>query len=195
MEALNLLFESPVKVRIMKLFVHNSDIHVTTKEVAARVKTTTPSAKAELARLQRAGLIKQKAITGKKREKGWILNKDFTYLNGLKNLLTSDKQFTKQGLARRFKDAGRVKFIVASGVFIQDDASRVDLFVVGDYIKPGKVDAIVKKIEAELGKELEYAVCETNDFVYRLNAYDKFVRDVLDYPHEVVLDKLGVETL
>jgi hypothetical protein len=47
-------------------------------------------------------------------------------------------------------------------------------------------------MEADIGKELSYAVCDTADFVYRLNAYDKFIRDVLDYPHETIVDKLGV---
>ena len=63
----------------------------------------------------------------------------------------------------------------------------------GDYLKPGKIDTIVRKIESEIGRELRYSICDTGDFVYRLNAYDKFVRDILDYPHDKVIDKIGLE--
>ena len=43
-------------------------------------------------------------------------------------------------------------------------------------------------LEAEIGKELAYAVFDTPDFLYRANMYDKLVRDVIDFPHEKVLD-------
>jgi len=34
------------------------------------------------------------------------------------------------------------------------------------------------------------AFFETEDFVYRLNIYDRLVRDILDYDHIVVVNKL-----
>jgi hypothetical protein len=45
-----------------------------------------------------------------------------------------------------------------------------------------------------MGKEIRYSAFETGEFQYRLGMYDKLIRDVLDYPHETVLDKLGVST-
>ena len=46
------------------------------------------------------------------------------------------------------------------------------------------------RLEAELGKELTYSMMETPEFEYRYGMYDKFIRDVIDYPHLVVLNKL-----
>ena len=51
---------------------------------------------------------------------------------------------------------------------------------------------LLKEIEAEVGKELSYAVFASDDFIYRLNICDKFIRDVLDYPHQKILNKLGI---
>jgi hypothetical protein len=47
------------------------------------------------------------------------------------------------------------------------------------------------------GAELTYAVFDTKEFLYRLNMYDKLIRDILDYPHEVVLQskELSTQTL
>ena len=64
--------------------------------------------------------------------------------------------------------------------------------------KPQSIDLEgVRRLEAEIGAELTYATFETKEFIYRLNMYDKLVRDILDFPHEVVLQakELSTQTL
>ena len=70
----------------------------------------------------------------------------------------------------------------------------MDILVVGDHIKNAKLLSVLSSIEAELGKELRYAVFETSDFQYRLGIYDKLIRDILDSRHENILNKLGLES-
>ena len=53
-------------------------------------------------------------------------------------------------------------------------------------MKKSKIEEEVHKLEAEIGTELVYAVFDTKEFVYRLNMYDKLIRDILDFPHEVI---------
>lgn len=85
-----------------------------------------------------------------------------------------------------------MKLILTAGVFQHDPESRVDILVVGDNIKQGMLVSAISALEAELGKELRYAAFETADFKYRLGVYDKLVRDILDYPHQKILNKLGL---
>ena len=61
-------------------------------------------------------------------------------------------------------------------------------------MKRNKIEEGVKKIEAEIGTELSYAVFDTKEFIYRINMYDKLVRDILDYPHEIVLQTKELST-
>ena len=82
-----------------------------------------------------------------------------------------------------------MSLLLAAGIFINDPKSRLDLLIVGDRLKKGILEKIVKSIEADIGKELSYAVFDNADYVYRLSMYDKLVRDVLDFPHEVIIDK------
>jgi hypothetical protein len=82
--------------------------------------------------------------------------------------------------------------VIVSGVFIQDSDSRVDLLVVGDNLKSSAIERVVRTMEAEIGKELVFASFETADFHYRLGMYDKLIRDILDYPHQKLLDKLNI---
>ena len=84
-----------------------------------------------------------------------------------------------------------MKLIVLAGVFLQQEDSRVDILIVGDEVKKKAVENTLRSIEAEVGKELSYALFETPDFLYRLSVYDKFVRDILDFPHEKIMNKIG----
>ena len=82
--------------------------------------------------------------------------------------------------------------MVLSGIFIRESDSVVDILIVGDKIKKHVVESALGSIEAELGKELTYAFFETNDFKYRIGVYDKFIRDIFDYPHKKIINKLNI---
>jgi hypothetical protein len=61
-------------------------------------------------------------------------------------------------------------------------------------MQKSKVEEGVRKLEAEIGAEIVYATFTTKDFNYRLNMYDKLVRDILDFPHEIVLQAKELST-
>jgi len=111
-------------------------------------------------------------------------------------LVRSDT-LNKETILNNFKKIGQVKLLIVSGVFIKNNDSRVDLLIVGDKMKRGKIEQGVRKLEAEIGVELVYALFDTQEFIYRLNMYDKLVRDILDFPHEVLLQakELSTQTL
>lgn len=88
---------------------------------------------------------------------------------------------------------GRVKLIVAAGIFIQNWESRVDLLIVGDDLNLNKIESIISIIESEIGKEISYSAFDTQDFEYRLGIHDRLVRDILDYNHVTLIDRLGIE--
>ena len=59
-------------------------------------------------------------------------------------------------------------------------------------MKESKLKAVIRDLEAMMGIELRYAAFSTNDFMYRMSIYDRLLRDVLDYPHQIIVDKLAV---
>jgi len=168
-------------------------------------RLTPAVARRELQHLSKLGLIKQKAVTreskskttkqgkpAKRRTNAWVLDDTFPYLRSLTNMLVHTKPLRNDELLRRFQKAGKIKVIVVAGVFLQDEDSRLDLLVAGDKLSEAKVRNIMKEIEAEVGKELVYAAFKTEEFTYRLSIYDKLIRDVLDYDHETVMDRIGL---
>jgi hypothetical protein len=114
-------------------------------------------------------------------------NPAFKYRGEFEELLLEPDVLDKEEILDNFKKVGQVKLIVTAGKFIKNHDSRVDLLIVGDRMKQRRIEEGIKKMEAEMGSELSYAVFDTKEFFYRFNMYDKLVRDILDYPHEVVL--------
>ena len=198
METLTALFGSEAKVRALRLFLFNPDTPFFLEEIAARTRCTPAAVKRELSFLLKSDLLKKRLITkeidgAKERGMAYQLNAKFIYLEHLKNLLTVSSVSADETLMRRFSGVGRLKLFVASGIFIQDWEARIDLLIVGDELDLHKIEAAMKALEAEIGKELAYSAFETPDFEYLLGIHDRLIRDILDYPHVTLLDRLGVE--
>jgi hypothetical protein len=110
----------------------------------------------------------------------------------LDNFLTDVGPISDKEVVSTLSRTGTLKLVIVSGLFIHNPESRVDLLVVGDHIKKGKLVTAMAKIEAELGREIRYAAFETADWNYRRGLYDKLIRDILDFPHRKILNKLGL---
>lgn len=200
------LFGSAPRIKIIRLFLLNSENLFTTEDVSRRAKTATPMTKRELSLLKGINFIKQseqiveEAIklksgetkTKKKKITGFSLNPLFPLLHALKNLVVNAAPVDKEKLIKELSTVGKIKMMIFSGMFTQSEGNRVDLLLAGDSIRETKLDKVLKNIEAEIGKEIAYSVFKTEDFIYRLGMYDKFIRDVLDNPHEKVVNKLNI---
>lgn len=187
MEILGKLLGSQARVKIMRLFLLNKDKVFSNKEISQRSRVNPGVIRTELRLLESINFVK-------KRTTGFIFNSNFKYVKEFEGLLISADTLDEQAIADSFKKVGRVKLLVVSGVFIKNKDSRVDLLIVGDKMKKGKIEEGVRKLEAEIGAEIIYGIFETKEFVYRLNMYDKLIRDILDFPHKVILQGKELST-
>ena len=205
-EVLDKLFGSSGRVKVLRLFLLNEGTIFTPRNISRRTKLALLSARREISLLIRLDFVKKKSqninelihlkngeIKNKrKRVEGYELNGSFPYLDGLRGLILHAVPLQSLKLNKLFRSSGNIKLIVVSGFLIHAENSRIDLLLVGDALKRGIIEKNLKTIEAELGKELSYAVFTTQEFLYRLEMCDKFVRDVLDYPHEKIINKLNI---
>lgn len=178
----------------MKLFLFNPGNGFTTKAVAGKVKAREKDVKREIGLLEKIHFVKRKQCTSKsgRSVSGFIINSQFSHIDALREFLLKVSPFTHEALVRKLSLAGRVKLVVICGVFLQEFDTRVDLLVVGDKLKKNILDKIVREIEAEIGREIHYAMLESADFEYRLGVGDKLIRDIFDYNHEVICNKIGL---
>lgn len=214
MDNLGKLFGSQARVKILRLFLLNPLEVFDTAMVSEKSKVPLSDARHEIALLKKIDILADKSFTKdvngqaankpvrksgskkapiRKRVQGVQLKQGSPILMPLKNLIVSETPLNRDEIAQRFKAVGKIKFLAISGIFIDAPEARVDVLIVGDDLKKRSIETVLKSIEAEIGKELSYGALETSEFLYRVSVYDKFVRDVLDFRHERIVDKLGVE--
>jgi hypothetical protein len=207
MEILAKLFGSATKVKLMRMFLFNEDNAYSFSEIVERTKSQPKDCKKEIIGLMNIGLIKNRQVVkdvnvkkGKKiqvkkvQDTGYFLDQKFPYLQALKNLLITVSLHADDNLVKKFATVGRIKLFLASGVFIQEWDTRVDLLIVGDDINFSKLENVIKTIEAEVGREIVYSAFETEDFDYRYGMHDRLIMDIVDFPHTTLVDKLGIDT-
>ncbi len=147
----------------------------------------------ELLAFEKAGLVKRRRFFKELKQKrvsvhGWTLNASFIYLTQLRNILVNSVTMRSRDIVKRLKKSGGVKLVVLAGIFIQNWESRVDILVVGDKLERGYLLRALRSMETDVGRELHYSILDTADFQYRMSIGDKLVRDIFDYPHQVVLN-------
>jgi hypothetical protein len=195
MEILGKLLGGIQRVKIMRLFLLNPEQGFEMDQIAERSRIQIAAARRATNQLAAMSLVKKKSFVKeiedrrsgklkKKRVQGCFLNPEFPYIGELKQLLVEGEFFRHADLVRRFRPAGRIQFLVVSGIFIQNSESRLDVLIVGDHLKRNAIQKAIAVLESELGKELVYAVFDVADFTYRVSMYDKLLRDVFQYPHE-----------
>ena len=191
MEILSKILGSSAKVKLMRLFLLNPTKGFANKEIVRRSRVSSGLINKELKLLASIDFIKKHA-NGE-----WFFNSSFKYFTEVENLLINSDSLDKKTISETFKKVGKVKLLIVSGIFIKNKDSRVDLLIVGDKMKRGKIEEGIRKLEAEIGSELVYAIFDSKEFNYRMNMYDKLVRDIVDFPHEVIFQtkELSTQTL
>jgi len=206
MKHLGKMFGSDARVKLMRLFLFNEDQPFDVEDIATRSKVKKPTVRKEANLLHKIGFLHKKKFTktvtlkplkkGKeKREKskkasGWVLNKKYPLAVPLYTLLIESELIKTKEFPQRLKGTGSVKLLVLSGIFVKDTDRSLDVLIVGDKLKKKEIEKRMSHLEAEVGKEIRYAVFDEQEFAYRMDMYDKLLRDVFDYEHTKVVNKL-----
>lgn len=203
MELLAKLLGGVERVKIMRYFLHHDDSIFSVHTISEKTKSKSPLVRKELTALASFGFLEKKRakmvverksgkkITSKVEEvNGYKVSSSFPHNQALKELLFDFQSLDKRELAARFKTVGRIKLFLVAGVFIGDEKSRVDILLVGESVNKVKADKAFDLLSAEIGREVIYAVMDVEEYEYRYKMYDKFVRDISEMEHEVVIDKV-----
>lgn len=186
-EILEQLFDSLIKVRLLKFFLRNPDGYFSLRDIARRIKSDRSSCQRQLRKLENIKLIHSRFQSGRK---NYSVNSSFDFYNELKTLVLKSSPASKQKMLKQLRSLGKINLVVLSGVFIDADNSRVDLLLVGDGLKKQKLSNFLRDLEAEVGREIDYVVMTTEEFKYRHNMFDRFIRDVLEKPHEKLINRI-----
>lgn len=192
MNILEKLFGSGARVKLLRFFILSPEKVFTAKESAKILRMSSRTVSKEIKFLRALGFLK-------KRIKGFQLSKTFPYFLALRNLLVNASPVSREKMLKFFKNKGKIKLLALGGVFSNDfsvdaldSVGMLDLLIVGEP-KRAAVERFIKKVEADIGKELNWTLLSNSEFDHRLAMHDKLLRDLLDFPHEFLINKLGIE--
>ncbi|MFZ2887098.1 MAG: hypothetical protein WA021_04740 [Minisyncoccia bacterium] len=185
------LFE-PARAKILRLFVLHDTEEMSVAEVAKRTSVASVNAQKEITALQKIGVLKERkgeGRTARERVTKYSFDEKSKYANTLSTFIHEISPERFGDVERALKGIGRLSAIVLSGIFIGDVQRPADLIIVGDFVNDKRLERAVKSFEPKYGREIRYAVFSTPEFRYRLTIHDKLIRDTLDYPHRLLLNK------
>lgn len=129
----------------------------------------------------------------------FLLNPNFEFFQELRSLVLKSSPDERNRLVKKISVLGRIKLAIVSGIFLNtmedsalDTQPVADLFIVADDINKRKLTNFLQSLEAEVGKEIKFGLMEREEFEYRFSMFDRFVRVLLEGPHEKIINKLGI---
>ena len=210
------LFGSKARVKILKLFLLNPGKKYYIREMARDLKLQPNSVRRELENLEKFGLLTSAVAegeikdedngeasqnnkkTGRKTDepsktdkKYFRVNADFVLFEEIKALIMKAQILYEKDFIEKLQKTGYLKLLILTGFFVNLPGVPVDLFIVGRLHRPGLLK-IIKEMEGELGREINYTIMDTKEFRYRRDITDVFLYSILEAKKIVVIDELDV---
>ena len=186
------LFGSKTRVKLLHLFLNNPGTSFYVREITRLVDEQINSVRRELSNMLAVGIITSDTSDNKLY---YEVNQRYEHYLSLRAIfsdapiVSAAAQTTVQSAdwQRIIKDLPGVRVAVAAGILVNGSSSKVDLLLVGT-IASTRVKKGVASIEKLEGRELSYSVLSYDEFYYRLSVHDKFITEILNSNHLVLVD-------
>lgn len=194
------LLNNTARAKVLRVFMFDP-APFTLSQLAKRAGVSARVATEEIEKLTRLNVLRKgkfslavgketaRVVEGKVKEETWMANPDFAHTTALSKFIHEVSPVPQKGIVEGLRRGGRLSVVVLSGAFLGDMTRPADLLVVADAINERQLESAIKALEPQCGREIRYAVFSTPEFRYRLTIHDRLLRDTLDYPHIVLLDK------
>ncbi len=199
-DPLSILFGSTARVKLLRFFLFNPSKEFTFDDMSRRARLVRRTARTEIAALEKAGVITRRTLyveqLGKQKKMkvlGYGLNKKFQELQALQTFLFETAPIDGRNLLSHLRKAGPLDFVAVAGVFVREFEQQLDVLIAMKKVSQSKIETAIRAIEAEIGIEIRYALMSSEDLLYRVGMNDRLTRDVFDYKHQILVDKIGVQ--
>jgi hypothetical protein len=183
---LSTLMNSPLRIKALAYILKRPDEAGTVPEFASIAGTTKENAQKELQALVRLGMVRSR---GAGSDKTFVPDTEDLLYEPLQKLLVDSTTPDAKEIVDAFKGTRGLWLIVAAGVLANEPRSAVDLLIVTRNPEEPGIGKAIKKIESLSAVPIRYAVLEVEEYMGRRQAYDRLLRDIFEYAHEVVLER------
>ncbi|HWP61753.1 MAG TPA: hypothetical protein VN495_04050 [Candidatus Paceibacterota bacterium] len=190
------------RAKMLRAFIFDESRALTVADAAKRAGLTQAAAEKEIAALERLGIVKRGSLSivlknnpgkqlsaVKQKIASWGLNVGFKHARALSSFVHEVSPVQHDQIMGALKRGGKMATVILSGAFMGDPSRPADLVVAADTYNERRLDDAIRDLEPTVGREIRYAAFSTPEFRYRLTIQDRLLRDTLDYPHLVLLDR------
>ncbi len=190
------LFGSKTRVKLLYLFLNNPGQPFYVREITRKIGEQINSVRRELSNMINVGIITSDSADNKLY---YQVNQRYEYYVALRSIFgsgtseslvinkTSDNASTADYSSILHGIAG-IRLAILAGILVEGSMTSVDVLLVGD-IAAAKVKSFIKDVEKQEGREINYSVLSYDEFYYRLSVRDKFITEIINSKHNVVIDK------
>jgi len=193
---LSKLFGSKSRVKILKKFLLNPREKFYIRQLSRELKLQLNSVRRELENLEQMGLLQSNLETGQEEGGGqekrfFQTNPGFVLYEEIKALIVKAQVLYEKDFIEKLNMSGSPKLVVFTGFFVNNDASPVDLLIVGRFNK-NKVYKLIKTLEDDVSREINYTILSIKEYKYRRDITDVFLYDILEGRKLIAIDELGI---
>ncbi len=189
---LSALFGSEARVKILAVFLLSTAEKYSARQLAAETGLSSPSLRRELEGLTELGLIKETSSDSESREKRptrWYrLNRDCLIYPELRALFTKAQILSSRKFISGLEKACRPRLLALTG-FFTNNSSPTDMLLVGNIKRPA-LAKLIKELERDLGREVNYTIMSEREFEYRRQVMDIFLYNILEGKNVILIDNL-----
>jgi len=193
---LNAIFGSASRVKLLNLFLLYPDKKYRLPALAADLGLTAGAIRRELDNLTEFGLIKKEKLLeagGGKPDAGekiyFSVNAKFLLYPELRALFVKAQILFSQKFLDGLEKISHPKFLALTGLFTNYPEARTDLLIVGS-LRRSAFLKLIKGLEADLGREINFTVFSEREFRYRQEVMDIFLYNILEGKILILIDNL-----
>lgn len=186
------LFGSKTRVKLLHLFLNNPGKSFYVREITRLIDEQINSVRRELANMLSVGIITSDTADNKL---FYGVNQRYEHYLPLKAIFGDREGVAVENSTAKsptdwqpyINDLQGVRIAIAAGVLVPESKSKVDLLIVGS-VAPTRLGKAIKAIEKLEGRELNYTILTYDEFYYRLSVRDRFITEIINSNHVVVVD-------
>jgi len=189
------LFGSKTRVKLLHLFLNNPGQPFYVREITRKIDEQINSVRRELSNMLEVGIITSDSADNKLY---YQVNQRYDYYVPLRAIFANvpaDKpvavkvdDMPSDEYNVLLGNIAGIRLAIFAGVLIRGSTAPIDILLVGS-VAPAKVKAVIKEIEASEGRDINYSVLSYDEFYYRLSVKDRFITEILNSKHQVIIDK------
>lgn len=158
----------------------------TAKELSARLRIPEIKLAKLLQEFSRLKLVK---TFSKKGKRYYLANGKNKFFSDIRTALQKKRTKYDDELFAAVRKLGQVKAAYLSGIFTGQPQLPVDILIVGK-VSGTKLDKFLADAKKMMGQEINHSIMTAAEFKVRYDTFDRFIKDIFDYPHLMIVDTI-----